>query len=220
MKQLFYLLLLVGLIVYFWQSPVLYPFKLLVVFFHESSHAIATLLTGGRVEEFVINPQQGGHVLSLGGNRFITLTAGYLGSLLWGVVIYSASVKSRYDKVLTALLGISIILMTVLMSSDRFSWFFGLASGAIMLLFARYLPNKYNDFFLRLLALTNMLYVPLDIYSDTISRSHLRSDAYMLAEYTGGSTIFWGGLWLILSLIVIFYCLKWSLTCNELDLKR
>ncbi|MCK5872646.1 MAG: M50 family metallopeptidase, partial [Methylococcales bacterium] len=81
----------------------------------------------------------------------------------------------------------------------------------IMLLFARYLPNKYNDFFLRLLALTNMLYVPLDIYSDTLSRSHLRSDAYMLAEYTGVSTVLWGGLWLLISLIVIFYCLKWSL---------
>lgn len=211
MKPLFYLLSLTGLIVYFWQSPVLYPFKLLVVFFHESSHAIVTLLTGGSVEEFVINPQQGGHVLSRGGNRFMTLSAGYLGSLLWGVTIYIASVKSFYDKALTAILGMSVLLMTVFMASDAFSWFFGLASGVIMLLFARYLPNKYNDFFLRLLALTNMLYVPLDIYSDTLSRSHLRSDAYMLAEYTGVSTVLWGGLWLLISLIVIFYCLKWSL---------
>ncbi|MCK5925253.1 MAG: M50 family metallopeptidase, partial [Methylococcales bacterium] len=145
---------------------------------------------------------------------------GYLGSLLWGVTIYCASIKSFYDKTLTASLGVSVILMTVFMSSDSFSWFFGLGSGVIMLLFARYLPNKYNDFFLRLLALTNMLYVPLDIYSDTISRSHLRSDAYMLAEEIGGSTVFWGGLWLVISLIVIFYCLKWSLNQKKIALKN
>jgi hypothetical protein len=216
MKQLLYLLTLLGLIVYFWQNPILYPFKLLVVFFHESSHALATLLTGGQVEEFVINAQQGGHVISRGGNRFITLSAGYLGSLLWGVIIYTSSVRSLYDKALTASLGGSIILMTVLLSSDLFSWFFGLISGAAMLIAARYLPNSFNDFFLRLLSLTSMLYVPLDIYSDTLSRSHLQSDAYMLAEHIGGTTVLWGGCWLIISLVVIFYCLKWSLIRDKM----
>ena len=88
MKQLSYLIFLLGLIMVAWEYPILYPLKLLVVFFHESSHAIATILTGGTVKELVINQQQGGHVISQGGNRFITLSAGYIGSLLWGVVIY------------------------------------------------------------------------------------------------------------------------------------
>jgi hypothetical protein len=211
MKQLSYLVFLLGLIMVGWDYAVLYPLKLLVVFFHESSHALATLLTGGTVKELVINQQQGGHVISQGGNRFIIISAGYIGSLLWGVVIFVASVKSRYDKAIMTVLGVSIIIITVLLSRSLFSWLFGLLSGGIMLLMAKYLAEKYNDFALRLIGLTSMMYAPLDIYSDTISRSHLQSDAYLLADYTGGTTLLWGSVWIIISMMVILYCLKWTL---------
>ena len=211
MKQLVYLLSLFLLIGYFWDHSILYPLKLLVVFFHESSHALATLITGGAVKELVINPQQGGYVTSLGGNRFIILTSGYLGSLLWGVSIYLSSVYTRYDKNIMFILGLCILVLTLFLSSTLFSQSFGIFCGIAMLASAYYLPRKYNDFLLRLLGLTSMMYAPLDIYSDTISRSHLESDAYMLAEYAGGTTILWGSVWIIISLIVIFYCLKASL---------
>jgi len=211
MKQLSYLILLLGLIMIGWNYPILYPLKLLVVFFHESSHALATLLTGGSVKELIINKDQGGHVISQGGNRFIILSAGYIGSLLWGVVIYLASVKSRYDKAIMTVLGISIIIITVVLSRSLFSWLFGLLTGGAMLLMAKYLAEQYNDFALRVIGLTSMMYAPLDIYSDTISRSHLPSDAYLLADYIGGTTLLWGGLWIIISVIVIFYCFNLSL---------
>lgn len=210
MKQLGTLILIVGLIIIGWDYSILYPLKLLVVFFHESSHALATLLTGGTVKELIINKDQGGHVISQGGNRFIILSAGYIGSLLWGVVIYLASVKSQYDKIIMRILGISIIIITVFLSRSLFSWLFGLLTGGGMLLMATYLAEHYNDFALRIIGLTSMLYAPLDIYSDTISRSHLPSDAYLLAEYTGGATILWGGIWIIISIMVILYCFKWS----------
>ena len=217
MKQLGYLIFLLGLIIIGWEYPILYPLKLLVVFFHESSHAIATLLTGGTVKELVITHDQGGHVISQGGNRFITLSAGYIGSLLWGVVIYVVSVKSHYDKVIMAVLGVTILIITIVLSRSIFSWLFGLLSGGAMLLMARYLAEKYNDFALRLIGLTSMMYAPLDIYSDTISRSYLQSDAYLLAEYTGGTTLLWGSIWIIISVVVIFYCLKWVLNKSALE---
>lgn len=94
MNQLFYLLGMLSLIILGWEYALLYPLKLLVVFFHESSHALATLLTGGNVQELVLVKEEGGHVISTGGNRFISLSAGYLGSLLWGIVIYVSSVKT------------------------------------------------------------------------------------------------------------------------------
>lgn len=194
-----------------WEYPILYPLKLLVVFFHESSHALATILTGGTVKELVINSQQGGHVISYGGNEFIIISAGYIGSLLWGVAIYTASIKSRYDKIIMSVLGLSIIIITVVLSRSLFSWLFGLLSGGAMLLMAKFLADKYNDFALRLIGLTSMMYAPLDIYSDTISRSYLESDAYLLAEYSGGTTFMWGCIWILISAMVIFYCLKWAL---------
>jgi hypothetical protein len=210
MNQIGTLILLLGLIIIGWDYSILYPLKLLVVFFHESSHALATILTGGSVKELIINKDQGGHVLSQGGNRFIILSAGYIGSLLWGVSIYLASVKSRYDKAIMQLLALSIIIITVIFSRSLFSWLFGLLTGGAMLLMAKYLAEKYNDFALILIGLNSMMYAPLDIYSDTISRSYLPSDAYLLAEHTGGATLLWGVLWIIISVVVIFYCFKWS----------
>ena len=212
MKQLIYLIALLVLIMVCWEYPVLYPLKLLVVFFHESSHAIATILTGGTVKELVINKDQGGHVISQGGNPFIILSAGYIGSLLFGVVIYIASVKSHYDKIIMMALAIGIIVITVLLSRSLFSWIFGLLSGGAMLLMAKYLAEQYNDFALRLIGLTSMMYAPLDIYSDTISRSYLQSDAYFLAEYMGGTTLLWGSIWMLISIAVIIYCFKWTLS--------
>ena len=39
------LLLLVFLL---WHTPIILPLKILTVFFHEASHALATVFTGGR----------------------------------------------------------------------------------------------------------------------------------------------------------------------------
>lgn len=212
MNQIGYLLGSLILIALCWQYPILYPLKILVVFFHESSHALATLLTGGSVKELIINPQQGGHVISQGGNTFIIFSAGYLGSLIWGVIIYLTSVKTHYDQIIMTLLGVIIIAITILFGRNLFSWVFGIITGMIMIWTGKKLSEQINDTILRLIGLVNMSYVPLDIYSDTIERSYLHSDAYFLAQATFGTTLMWGILWLIISLFVIVYCLKWSLT--------
>ena len=199
------------LIFVLWGFPVIYPLKLLVVFFHESSHALATFLTGGRVEEIVVNAKAGGHVLSQGGNRFLSLNAGYLGSLIWGVVIYTFAASTRMDRPFMAFLGVAIALITLIYVGNLFAILFGLTTAAAMILCSRYLNEQVNDFILRLIGLTSMIYVLLDIYDDTISRSHLRSDARMLAEEIGGATVLWGCLWIVISAVIVTCCLRWNL---------
>lgn len=193
----------------------LYPLKLLVVFFHESSHALATLVTGGQVLEMVVVAQQGGHVISAGGNRFIMLTAGYLGSLLWGVVIYTVATVTRFDRLAMFLLGAAIAAITVLFVSNGFAIGYGLVTAVAMILAAKFLHRDLNDFFLRLIGLTSMLYVAVDIYSETIARSHLRSDARMLSEEYGGATVLWGGFWIALSAVVIIVCLRLTMRMEK-----
>ena len=79
------LLILIALIFTFWRTVPLQPLRVLIVFLHELSHAIVLIATGGEVVAFSINAQEGGQVMGRGGNRFLTLTAGYLGSLLIGI---------------------------------------------------------------------------------------------------------------------------------------
>jgi hypothetical protein len=205
------LLLLTAIVFALWQTPVVVPLKILIVFFHEMSHAIAAFLTGGEVLSLSISPNQGGEVWSRGGNRFITLTAGYLGSLLIGVGLLIAATRTNADRAIMAGCGIVTLVVAGLYVRDIFALSFTIGLGITMLVIARYLGHAANDMVLRVIGLASMIYVPYDIFSDTIARSNARSDAYMLAQEFGGTTMMWGGLWLILSLVVIGCCLRYGL---------
>lgn len=202
------LLMLVGAIAVLWQTPVVIPLKLLVVFLHELGHVLAVLLTGGKVMDLTLDPMQGGAVTSRGGSRFLSLSAGYLGSLLIGVGLFMAAVRTSADRTVVGALGVTLLAVTVLYVRVPFALVFGVMTGVIMLLVAKYLPRDVNDLVLRVIGLACMIYVPLDIYSDTIARAWLHSDARMLAEEFGGTTWMWGGLWLAISGWVILACLR------------
>ncbi len=199
---------LTALIAVFWFTPMVTPLKILVVFMHEISHVAAALLTGGSVESLTINPHQGGMVISRGGSRFLTLNAGYTGSLLFGVALVLLAVRTNWDRTVLGGLGVLLLVVTGFYVRDLYAVGFALTTGVLMLATARFLPRDVNDLILRMIGLTSMIYVPIDIYSDTIIRSYLRSDARMLAEEFGGATLLWGGLWMAISLVVIVLTLR------------
>lgn len=205
------LLGLAVLCVVFWNHPALTPLKILVVFFHEGSHALATLATGGSVIEMEIVAAQGGHVLSRGGWPFLIISAGYLGSLFWGALILILSSRSKSDRAIMAALGIGMLTLTLLYVRNVYGMTFGIIGAALALASAKFLPAWFNDVSLKFIGLVTMLYVPLDIFSDTLQRSHLRSDARILADYLGGPTMFWGVLWLVIAVISIALTLYLSL---------
>lgn len=194
-----------------WQTPAVLPLKLLVVFFHEASHAVAIIATGGEVVTLSVSLDQGGFVLSRGGNRFVALTAGYLGSLVVGLGLLIAATRTAADRKVMAICGAMTLLIAGLYVREVFALAFGFGTGAVMLLMARYLGHHANDLGLRVIGLASLIYVPYDIFSDTIARSDLRSDARMLAEEFGGTTVMWGGIWLVISLAMIGWCLRYGL---------
>ena len=194
-----------------WQTPAVLPLKLLVVFLHEASHAVAIIATGGEVVTLSVSSDQGGFVLSRGGNRFVALTAGYLGSLVVGLGLLMAATRTIADRKVMAICGAMTLLIAGLYVREVFALAFGFGTGAVMLLMARYLGHHANDLGLRVIGLASLIYVPYDIFSDTIARSDLRSDARMLAEEFGGTTVMWGGIWLVISLAMIGWCLRYGL---------
>ena len=209
-KDILYLAFILLAIFFLWNTLALYPLQMLVVFFHESSHALAALLTGGEVLEMEINYLQGGHVLSRGGSRFLTLSAGYLGSLIWGLTIYSLAVRTEADKYISIVLGIIIAVISLMYIRNTFGLIFGFVGAGGLVFLGLKSPREVNDFILRVIGLTSMLYAPLDIFSDTIQRSYLGSDARMLSEEFGGATIMWGGAWILVSSVLIVFCLRFS----------
>jgi hypothetical protein len=205
------LLVLIALVFALWQTPVTIPLKLLVVFLHELSHAATTILTGGEVISLSVSAEQGGAVWSRGGSRFLILSAGYLGSLLIGMALLFVAVKTHADRAVMAGFGVLMWLVAALYVREVFALAFCAGTGAAMMAVARFLHRDVNDLILRVIGLTSMIYVPYDIFSDTIARSGLQSDARMLAEEFGGATIIWGGIWLVISVVVIFAALRQGL---------
>ncbi|MEZ5716790.1 MAG: M50 family metallopeptidase [Paracoccaceae bacterium] len=205
------LLLMAVAVVALWSTPVLLPLKLLVVFFHELSHLLATLLTGGTPHSLTLTPHQGGALLALGGNRFVVLNAGYLGSLLIGLGLFWAALHSRADRWVATGLGAVMLLVAALYVRDGFALVFCTGFGAVLVITGRWLGEAASDVLLRLIGLTSIVYVPLDIFSDTLARAGPGSDAHMLAQEIGGLTVIWGAIWLTLSLWAIYLALRLSL---------
>lgn len=202
------LILITVLVFVFWNTFVVLPLKILVVFLHELSHGIAGILTGGSIERISLSIHQGGYALIRGGNPFLILTAGYLGSLLLGMLLLTVALRSHADRFVLGLFGGVMLLVTLLYIRDPFPMAFCAGVGLAMLAMARFLERKACDMVLRIIGLTSMIYVPYDIFDDTIRRPGVRSDAYMLAEQFGGTTMMWGGLWLMISVVAIYFCLK------------
>jgi len=207
---------LAGFLLYFvllwalWDTAIIYPVKVFVVLLHEVSHALAAMATGGSVERIVLDANQGGAAYTMGGSPFVTLSAGYLGSLLWGVlfVMLGFSKRLRPRWIINGL-GIGVLLVTISVVRSPFGLLFGLAFGGALLVSARYLSQRVNRILLLGLGLTSTLYAILDIKSDILARPELRSDAAMLAEMTGIPTIFWGILWIAIALLVSAWLLRW-----------
>ncbi|MEJ6391807.1 M50 family metallopeptidase [Gymnodinialimonas sp. 2305UL16-5] len=191
-----------------WSTPIVLPLKLLVVLFHELSHGLVAILTGGEILSLSVNIQQGGLAITRGGSRFLILTAGYLGSLGIGVALLLIALRTKADRMVLGGLGAIILVVLVLYVRDPVAMGICLATAAAMLAAARYLSQQACDLMLRLIGLSSMIYVPYDIFDDTLRRASLNSDARMLAEEFGGTTMMWGGLWLILSLVAIQWCLR------------
>ena len=184
-----------------WETPAVYPLKIFVVLLHELSHAITVWVTGGSVERIALDPRQGGVTFARGGSGFLALSAGYLGSLLWGAgLVVVAHLKRVHAAWVNAGVGALVLELTVLYLRNPFAVVFGMLFGAALLATAWRIPELWNRRLVLVLGLTSCLYAVLDIKSYVLDRPGLPSDAAMLAELTGLPTLFWGVLWITLAL--------------------
>jgi len=179
----------------------LWPFKMLVIAFHEFGHAITACCTGGRVKSISLDPREGGVTQMVGGISAITLPAGYLGSSLIGALLIFCGFDIVASKIASIVLGVCFLLTLWWARRD---W---LTIGTILLTFgllvacwfiAHAEPLKYVVLFIGVMS---ALYSVWDICDDLILRKVNTSDASVFAQKYGGSSQCWGVIWSIISLL-------------------
>lgn len=152
---------------------------MLVIAFHEFSHALACLLTGGRVESISLDPREGGVTHMRGGVAAFTLPAGYLGSSLVGALLTFCGFNVVASKVASIVLGVCFLLtlwwgkrdwltiLTVLLAM-------GLLAGCWFIAHAQ--PLRFVVLFIGVMS---SLYSVWDIVSAAAlsGRSHTQADA-------------------------------------------
>lgn len=212
-KLLLALLVSAALGLFFWQNPVLAPFKLLVVLMHETGHAVATLLVGGSVRSIVVMPNEGGLTESLIPatllRRIVVSSGGYVGSTVSGCVLLFVAARAREARWPLVLLAGWTGAVTLLWVRDGFTLLFALAWTALLLGFARWAPQLARRALLVFLATFSALYALFDIKDDLLQLGPPRgSDADALAQLTHVPAIAWGLGWGLLSLALVVLTLR------------
>lgn len=191
-----------------WDTPLVWPLKIFVVFLHELSHGLAAVATGGSIVRIELSLAEGGLCVTRGGSRFLTLSAGYLGSLLFGALILVGGARSRRDRELVALLGLITLGVTLVYVRSLFGFIYGAAAGAAFVGVAWKLPAAVCDGVLALVGSVSCLYAAWDIASDLLLRDVPGSDANALAAITGVPGVAWGLLWGLTAVAVSVVALR------------
>ena len=206
---------LAGFLCYFaglwvlWPTAAIFPLKLFVVLLHEASHALAALATGGTVDRIVLTADEGGATLVSGGSPFIMLSAGYLGSLVWGLALIElAGARALFARFALGSLSAILLAVAAFLVRNLFGFLFTLLFGALLALAARWLPPSIQKIILTVLGMTSAMYALLDIRSDILTRPEVRSDAAMLAELTHVPTLVWGLLWSAIAITAVLFAVR------------
>ena len=193
----------------FWNNLALYPLRILVVFFHEVGHALTAWATGGQIVGIQLDPYEGGYCVTRGGNRFLILSSGYIGSVVTGAGLILASRVSKKPEIAVCILGglLACVTLAWVRPFASFGFAFGLIMGLSIAAAAFAMPRLVNASFLTVLGVLSCFYAIWDIYSDVLARPGTPSDAFLLAEATGIPAVVWGLLWMVVAIAVTGECL-------------
>ena len=198
---------------FFWNSLFLLPVKLLTVLFHELSHGIMAILTGGKIISIDIGFNQGGLCRSMGGWPIFIASAGYLGSLIWGSVILLTSLRKGANKKITIGLGFILLLVTLLWVRGLETLLITLSTAAALIFIGTKLKEEYCSIIVKFISLISCFYVVFDIKDDLLDRTVNGSDAYQISKMifpfspSIGSYII-GLLWMAVAVFILWKVFK------------
>lgn len=183
------------------------PLKWFESYFHEISHGLAALLTGGNIISIQLFPNGAGLCTTQGGIRFVISFFGYAGAVFWGVSIYYfASMHHRIAQVFSGLIIILLLSTIIFWIKDLLSLTIMVVLTAIILLKFKIQNLRYFQILLQLIGaavLLNSLKSPWYLVD---GRS--LGDGDTLANLTAIPELAWVCIWFSLGLFALLKLAK------------
>ena len=183
------------------------PFKLLESYFHEISHGLAAVVTGGNIVKIELFPNGAGLCTTQGGSRFFISFMGYAGAAIWGTLIYLvASTHQCVAQVITALIALMLCITLVLWVADILTFLIIVALLMFTLAKFKFSKMSYLQISLQLtgaLVLMNSIKSPWYLID---GRSF--GDGAALAQLTGLPEILWVFIWFMIGISGIILLIK------------
>ncbi|PRQ74220.1 Peptidase M50B-like-domain containing protein [Rhodotorula toruloides] len=188
-----------------WNLPVvrwvLWPWKMLTIAFHEFGHAATGCCTGAKVKSIELDPREGGVTMMAGGVGWITLPAGYLGSSLIGALLIFCGFTVVASKIASIVVGVCFLITLWWSRRDWLSILTILVATGLIVAFWFIAHGEALRYYMLWLGMMSGLYSIYDICDDLIFRKVNESDASVFAKRYGGSSVCWGVIWGIVSLL-------------------
>ncbi len=179
------------------------PFKWLESYFHEISHGLAAVFTGGSIVQIQLFPNGAGLCTTRGGSSILISIMGYGGAILWGGLLYSLASMHRniarvFSIILLCLLSASILLWV----RDLLTLFIILV---LIVLVATQLKFSSHKILQKLLQVTGLLVLINSLMSPLyLLDGQARGDGAALADITLIPEIVWVVLWFSTALFMTY----------------
>ncbi|MDP2562192.1 M50 family metallopeptidase [Psychrobium sp. 1_MG-2023] len=169
------------------------PLLYLSTTFHELSHGIMTLLTGGQIIEFSLSLNGAGHLVSRGGSSWLIAVAGYAGTPLFGGLLYLVGPKPNLAKFIISFVALILMVTIVFWLSDLTTLF--ILTMMLSLLGCLLIKRQSRVLtwliqFIGIVVLMNAITNPLHLID-----GHQVGDGAILARVTGLPEIVWVFAW-------------------------
>ncbi|MCW3061028.1 MAG: Peptidase M50B-like [Capsulimonas sp.] len=195
-------------------SFALYPLRLFVTFIHESSHALAALLTGGRVAEIQIEPDASGVTMTYGGFGLLIVMAGYLGATAYGAWLISLGRRARAAHAAlyasAAVVGLATVL-AVRPWHNFFGFVWGLIIAALLVWAGRRmsaLAAERTVMFLGVQCVANALYDLKTLVGLSTIPNGPTTDAALMSQMIPLPPVVWAVLWSGAALGILWVALR------------
>lgn len=175
---------------------IMYPLKLFVTFLHEFGHAFGALITGGEVVGFVVNEDGSGVTTTRGGNRAIIIMGGYIGSAIFGnLLFYIGARREKFTQATLYIVGVLMLVISFVWFSSWFTTGFLIVFSLALFILARL--TNLDQIITMFLGLASILYIIQDFNVGPSSDLAAYADLFVFIP----SSV-WMYVWLIIVLIL------------------